>query len=72
MISHPQIQQSTLATMEVRDRELLLEARHEERLGIIIQLNREARYNNSLNAILLMAALEEMSSGRAILSESRH
>ena len=50
----------TLKSMEPRDRDMLLSIEPAQRLGQIIQLNQEPRYNNSLDAIALLSSLNEI------------
>ena len=48
-----------LKSMEQHDRDMLLSATPTEQLGLIIMLNQEPRYHNSLDAIALMSNLRD-------------
>ena len=49
--------------MEPQDRDLLLASDPEMWLGKIIELNREPRYHNRLDAIALLCNLNELNQG---------
>lgn len=55
-----------LELMEARDREVLLASDPSLWLGKIIELNREPRYHNRLDAIALLSNLNELSNGTGL------